>query len=206
MKIKITWIVKQKNWNIMKKITNTILILLLASVTVSAENYVVNTSSSVLKWNGKKVAGEHYGKISLKEGSFTLKNNKLTDGKFVIDMKSITSEDLPAGEWNDKLVGHLKSDDFFGVETYPESVLTITESTPIKDGKTKVKGKLTIKGITHPIEFDAFQNGMNVTAKVTVDRSKYNVRYGSGKFFQNLGDKTIYDDFTIDVSINAAKK
>ncbi len=190
----------------MKKIANTILLLLLSTVIVSAENYVVNTSSSVLKWNGKKVAGEHYGKISLKEGSFTLKNDKLTEGKFVIDMKSITSEDLPAGEWNDKLVGHLKSDDFFGVEKYPESILIIKSSTPLKDGKAKVKGELTIKGITHPIEFDAVQNGMNVTAKITVDRSLYNVRYGSGKFFQNLGDKTIYDDFTIEVSINTTKK
>ncbi len=187
----------------MKRTINTVVLVVLATMMVNAQNYKVNTSESVLKWNGKKVTGEHYGKISLKEGNFTLKSNKIIDGNFTIDMTSITSEDLPEGEWNKKLVDHLKSDDFFGAEKYPESVLVLTESTPITNGKAKVKGKLTIKGITHPVEFEAVQQGLTVSALITVDRSKYNVRYGSGKFFQNLGDKTIYDDFTLDVKLVA---
>ena len=180
--------------------------LVVVVLTVNAQTYNVNTSKSDLKWTGKKVGGEHWGKIALKDGTVTLKANKIVSGKFVIDMKSITVEDLAAGEWNDKLVGHLKSDDFFGVEKYPESVLELTGSTPLKDGKAKVKGKRTIKGITNPVEFDAVQNGLTVSAQVTVDRSKYNVRYGSGKFFDNLGDKTIYDNFTIDVKLVADNK
>lgn len=190
----------------MKRILNTLAIVVLTAIMVNAQNYKVNTSQSVLKWNGKKVAGEHYGKIALKDGTFTLKSNKIVDGKFTIDMNSITSEDLPEGEWNKKLVDHLKSDDFFGVEKYPETVLELTGSTPITNGKTKVKGKLTIKGITHPVEFEATQQGLTVSALITVDRSKYNVRYGSGKFFQNLGDKAINDDFTLDVKLVAELK
>lgn len=180
--------------------------LVVAVFAVNAQTYNVNTSKSELKWTGKKVGGEHWGNIALKDGTVTLKANKIVSGKFVIDMKSITVGDLAAGEWNDKLVGHLKSEDFFGVENFPEAVLELTGSSTLKDGKAKVKGKLTIKGITNPVEFDAVQDKLTVTAQVTVDRSKYNVRYGSGKFFDNLGDKTIYDNFTIDVKLVANEK
>jgi polyisoprenoid-binding protein YceI len=180
-----------------------LLVAILAVVvgSANAQELKVDVSKSTLQWTGKKVTGEHTGKIGLKEGTFTLKNNKFTAGKFVINMNSLTNEDLPAGEWNDKLVGHLKSDDFFGVATYPEAVLEITGSTPLTNGKAKVSGKLTIKGITNPVEFEATQSGSTYTALITVDRSLYNVRYGSGKFFENLGDKTIYDDFTLNVKL-----
>ena len=117
-------------------------------------------------------------------------------------MNSITCEDME-GEWMEKLVGHLKSDDFFGVATYPEATLVVKESTKIVNGKTTVKADLTIKGITHPVTFEASQSSNTFSAVITVDRTLYNVRYGSGKFFDNLGDKTIYDDFTLDVTLTA---
>lgn len=187
--------------------TTFILTVLVAVMAFSAsaqshkQELVVDAAKSTLAWTGKKVTGEHHGKISLKEGSVTVKDYKIVSGKFVIDMNSITDEDLPAGEWNDKLVGHLKSDDFFGVANYPEAVLVLTGSTPLTNGKTNILGNLTIKGITHPVNFEATQSDKEYTAVITVDRSQYNVRYGSGKFFENLGDKTIYDDFTLDIKL-----
>ena len=184
--------------------TKVVLVLVLAtilSVSVSAQEVKADLTKSELKWSAKKVTGEHNGAIKLKEGELALKGEQIGSGKFVIDMKSIVDEDLPVGEWNNKLVGHLKSDDFFGVEKYPESVLVITGSTPFVNNKATVKGKLTIKGITNPIEFEATRAGNMYTARVTVDRTLYNVRYGSGKFFENLGDKTIYDDFYLDVKL-----
>lgn len=186
----------------------TILLLAVAVLigfSAQAQQVKVDVSKSVLKWNGKKVTGEHYGKIALKEGSFKLENNKIVGGKFIIDMNSITDEDLTDPGWNSKLIGHLKSDDFFGVEKYPEAVLELISSTPLVGGKTKVKANLTIKGITNPIEFEAQQNGNQYTALITVDRSKYNVRYGSSSFFEGLGDKVIYDNFTLDVNLFAMK-
>jgi len=188
----------------MKKLVNIAVLVLVFAATATAQNYTVDQSKSVLKWTGKKVAGEHYGKIQLKEGTFEVKNDKVAGGKFVIDMNSITNEDLE-GEWNAKLIGHLKSDDFFGTATYPEAVLVLKESTKLVNGKAKVKGNLTIKGITNPVEFDAVQTVNEFSAVITVDRSLYNVRYGSGKFFDNLGDKTIYDDFTLEVKLVAKK-
>jgi len=189
----------------MRKLFTLSFFLVAFTIASIAQTYQVNPSKSVLKWNGKKVTGEHYGKISIKEGSFVVDNNKVSTGSFVIDMTTITCEDLQ-GEWMDKLVGHLKSDDFFGVASHPEAKLVITESSALKNNKANLKANLTIKGITHPVEFEATQMGNSFSAMVTVDRTLYNVRYGSGKFFDNLGDKTIYDDFTLDVKLEASTK
>jgi polyisoprenoid-binding protein YceI len=106
---------------------------------------------------------------------------------------------------SERLEGHLKSEDFFGVEKYPTSKLVITESTPFEKGSGTVKGNLTIKGITNPVEFKAAMqkkdDGTWFFANIVVDRTKYNVRYGSGSFFDNLGDKTIYDEFKLKVNL-----
>ncbi len=175
--------------------------LFIATTSISAQSFTVDTKKSTLKWTGKKVAGEHYGFINLKSGNFEIKNNKIVSGAFVIDMNSITNIDIESDEYKAKLVGHLKSDDFFGVEGHPTSTLEIIESSPFKNNEAKVKGRLTIKNITHPVEFTAKQTNEGYLATVVVDRSKYDVRYGSGSFFDNLGDNMIYDDFTMEVKI-----
>lgn len=184
----------------MKKIFNLFIAVFVLSIGLSAQSYTVDGSNSKLKWTGKKVTGEHTGNIDLKEGNFEVKNNKVTSGSFVIDMTSITCTDLE-GEWMEKLVGHLKSDDFFSVEKYKNANLVITSSSKLVDGKATVKGDLTIKGKTHPVEFDAMQMGNKFTATVTVDRTLYDIRYGSGKFFDNLGDKAIHDEFILEVNL-----
>jgi len=188
----------------MKKVTSLVIVLLVAFA-AAAQKYEVKTSESNLKWTGKKVAGSHYGQIDLKEGSFTLKNDQIESGKFVIDMNSITCDDL-TGDMNKSLVGHLKSDDFFSVESYPEATLLLSESTKLNNGKATAKGLLTIKGITHPVEFEAKQTGNKFSAVISVDRTLYNVRYGSGKFFSNLGDNMISDEFTLEVELQTSVK
>lgn len=186
----------------MKNIKNYFGIAFLAiGLSAFAQDFSVDTKNSTLKWTGKKVAGQHNGSIEIKSGSLKIEKNAIVSGEFTIDMTSITNEDLE-GEWNQKLVGHLKSDDFFGVEKYPTATLKITESGSFKKGEAPVKGQLTIKGKTHPIEFTAKKNGNTYTATIVVDRTLYDVRYGSGKFFDNLGDKAIDDDFTMDVKLN----
>ena len=164
-----------------------------------AQQMKTDTEKSSLKWHGEKVAGEHWGHIDLKKGWLSWENDKLTDG--VIDMGSITNTDIEDPEYNAKLVGHLKSDDFFGVEKFPTAKLEIKSSEKFKNNKATVKAQLTIKDITHPIEFEAQKDDNWFMAEIIVDRSKYNVRYGSGSFFDNLGDKMIYDDFIMTVKI-----
>ena len=176
-------------------------IITLVSLNLFAQKVEINTEKSSLLWHGEKVTGEHDGAIQLKDGWVELKNGNIVSGEFTIDMTSITNSDIEDAEYNAKLVGHLKSDDFFGVETYPTAKLEIKKATPFKDNKSKVMAHLTIKKTTLPVEFDVEQKDGKMITEIIVDRSKYDVRYGSGSFFDGLGDKMIYDDFTMKVTL-----
>ena len=186
----------------MKTLKSILLVaIIFATSATFAQKMMVDTKNSNLKWHGEKVTGEHWGNIDLKEGWFTWKNDKMTEGEFVIDMTSITNADITDDGYNAKLVGHLKSDDFFGVEKYPTAKLEIKSSSSFKNNKGTVKAHLTIKETTLPIEFTAQKNDNWLMAEIVIDRSKYDIRYGSGSFFDDLGDKTIYDDFTMTVKL-----
>lgn len=164
------------------------------------QKLTADTGKTTLEWLGEKVAGQHNGTIILKEGWLEWNGNKIVSGDFTIDMTTIKDAD-----GSERLEGHLKSDDFFGVEKFPLSRLSITGSDDFQKGTAMVRGNLTIKGITNPIQFKTTvqkkDDGTWFYANIVVDRSKYNVRYGSGSFFDNLGDKIIYDEFKLKVSL-----
>jgi polyisoprenoid-binding protein YceI len=184
------------------KFLTAITALALATFTLQAQTVAIDVPMSTIKWEAKKVVGQHNGVISLKSGSLTLKNQNIMAGEFIVDMKTIKDSDLPAGEWNDKLIGHLNSDDFFGTAKFPESKLLILSATPFDaKGNSEIKGKLTIKNIEQPIDFTANVNGKNYYATLTIDRTKYDIKYGSGQFFEGLGDKMISDTFTLEISL-----
>lgn len=185
-----------------KRIVLAVLAIIGLAAPIAAQTKQVDATQSIISWNAKKVTGEHYGKISLKSGSITTSSEKITAGEFIVDMTSIKCEDLPAGEWNDKLIGHLKSDDFFGVEKFKEAKLTITSvGKTDKDGNQEITGGLTIKDVTQMITFIATKTETGYKTTLTVDRTKYGIKYGSGKFFEGLGDKMIEDTFTLDIAI-----
>ncbi|OFY47622.1 MAG: hypothetical protein A2X22_02450 [Bacteroidetes bacterium GWF2_49_14] len=191
----------------MKKTIVLILAVILAvSATGMAQDYKVLTEKSVLRWAGKKVTRSHEGVIKLKEGNFTIKKNKFVSGKFVIDMNSMVEGDGTDPNKGARLMGHLKSDDFFSSEKFPTAVLKITGSTAFKKDEAKVTADLTIKGTTHPVTFTTKRMGTVFQATVVFDRSKYDVRYGSGKFFENLGNNAIDDMIPITVTLVAVKK
>lgn len=165
----------------------------------------VNTAESQIVWKGYKVTGSHTGTIAIKDGNLDFDGETLTGGKFTIDMSTIKCTDL-TGEYAQKLEGHLKSADFFGVENHPTANFEITNVVSRgKVGEYKIIGNLTIKETTNPVKFNATVNRaaeQNVaTANITIDRSDYDIRYGSGSFFENLGDKTIYDEFELEVKL-----
>jgi Uncharacterized conserved protein len=169
------------------------------------ETYKVDTTQSQIIWKWYKVTGEHSGTIDIKQGALEYSEGVLTGGNFTIDMNSISCTDLE-GEWKTKLEGHLKSDDFFGVAAHPTAQFKITKVVPRgTDGSYKLIGNLTIKDITKEVKFTANikeANGQRVAnAKTTIDRSDFNVKYGSGSFFGNLGDKTIYDEFDLEINL-----
>ncbi|AOW19797.1 YceI family protein [Urechidicola croceus] len=174
----------------------TISFLTLSFTNLKTETKSVIVENSTVVWKGYKVTGSHEGTIVLKSGSLEFDGEILTGGEFVIDMTTISSTDLE-GEYKGKLDGHLKSDDFFGTESYPEASLKFNSVTPKGKNSYTVVGDLTIKGKTNPIEFEISIYGSKATASLKIDRSKYGVKYNSASFFENLKDKVIYDEFDI---------
>ena len=174
------------------------------------DTYTVNTEESTLEWVASKVTGKHNGSVAIKSGALEMTDGKLTGGNFVIDMTTIAVLDLQGGA-KGKLEGHLKSPDFFGVEEHGEANLKINSvASRGTEGDYTIKGDLTVKGITKPVRFIAkvMEENGTITAsaeEIVIDRSEYDVKYGSGSFFADLGDKTIYDEFTIKVKLVASK-
>lgn len=181
-----------------------LLFALLITISNSQEKLSADTSRTTLFWLGEKVTGQHSGSVKLQSGWLYVQDNKITSGEFNIDMTSIKDDERDA-----RLEGHLKSDDFFSVEKFPVAKLVLTGSDSFEKGNALVRGNLTIKGIINPIEFKATMQkkdgGVWYFANIVLDRTKYNVRYGSGSFFDNLGDKTIYDEFKLRVALLVKK-
>ena len=185
----------------MKKKIITLFFVAVSTVAWSQSSLIkINTDESKIHWLAKKVTGQHEGFIHFVDGSLEMDGDQITGGTFTVDMTSINVTDL-TGEYKEKLEGHLKSDDFFGVEQFPQSSLTITKADQKMANHYEMTADLTIKGITHPVNFEMHIEGDNAQTKLTIDRAKYNVRYGSNSFFDNLGDKAIYDEFELDINL-----
>ena len=193
----------------MKKLLLLPILAMLVMAAKAPSTYNVDTQSSNIVWTGYKVTGKHTGTVKIKNGTLTTDGGMLTGGSFEIDMNSITDTDME-GEYAGKLVGHLKSEDFFGVNAYPTAKFVITKAiAQDSKGNYKILGNLTIKETTKEVKFFANfaeANGMvNASGKMTIDRSEFNVKYGSGSFFDGLGDKTIYDEFDVQITLVGKK-
>lgn len=178
---------------------------------VESEAILVDAEYSMVVWRGFKPGGEHYGLISISEGTLSIENGNIIGGAFKFDMNSITDSDMPKDDpYNVKLVKHLKSPDFFDVAKYPVATFEITDVNEL-DGDLNIGGNLTIKETTKNINIPVamVENDGVVTLKsdvFTVDRTDFNVRYGSKKFFDNLKDKFINDEFELSFELKATKQ
>ena len=186
----------------MKNRVQTIVVALIIATITFAFNTIedgikeVKVETSSVTWKGYKVTGSHMGNIALKQGSLEFKDGNLVGGEFTIDMTTVENTDME-GEYKAKLEGHLKSDDFFGVATYPTAKLVFNKVKSTGKNSYEVTGNLTIKNKTNPVTFDISIYGNKATANVKIDRTKFDVRYGSTSFFDNLQDKAIYDEFDL---------
>lgn len=176
----------------------------------TGKKLALSTGDSKLEWVGKKVTGQHNGTVDISSGELFIDNGKLTGGSFDINFGTIKVLDLQDSEMNAKLTGHLKSDDFFSAEKYPTGKFVLTSVTPLSNGTENnytIGGNLTIKGITQPVSFPAAVkvNGDVVSAKADfkIDRTLWDVKFRSGKFYENLGDKLIDDQIELKLSISA---
>ena len=176
-----------------------IIALLLITVVAFGSDKPIPVNAATIEWKGYKIAYERWGTIELESGELDFDEGILSGGNFVVDMTSIQVTSLVGGK-KANLEKHLRSDDFFGVEQFPIATMVITGVEKTADGYT-VTGDFTIKGQTHPVIFPMAVNGNTATAKVKIDRSKYNVRYGSDSFFNNLGNRVIYNEFDLNVEL-----
>ena len=179
-------------------------LILLLIVFVSFQSFsnerTVNVDKSFIKWTGKEITTKiHFGKLNISSGNIAVDDNGVS-GEVKVNMETLVVEDLQ-GEWGKKLEGHLKSDDFFSVDKFKVSSIKTTSSTKKSDNSYEVQGVLTIKDISHPITFDVEVDGNTLNANLTFDRSLYDVRFRSGSFFENLGDKLIVDDIDLEVTL-----
>lgn len=171
-------------------------------VTNEAKKYVADPANSLIKWEGKKVTGSHHGVIKLSDGNISYDGKNVTAGMIEIDMTTITCQDLEDKEYNTKFVGHMKNDDFFAVDKFPKAKFVVKSSKHKNDDWFDITGDLTIKSITKSVTFPATvklaQKTLTTAGTITVDRTLYDIKYGSGSFFDDLGDKAIDNNFTIE--------
>jgi polyisoprenoid-binding protein YceI len=179
----------------------------------NGEAITIKPEASSIEWHAEKITGSHSGTVALKNGILTIENNdKLIGGFFVVDMNKIVVTDIE-GKGKAKLEGHLNSADFFNVAEHPEASFKITSVKPMDNEdvtfNTEITGQLTIKGITHPITFPAkveMQKGkISAYGEMTIDRTKYNIKYGSSSFFDDLGDRAIDNEFTLKISLGGLR-
>ena len=193
----------------MKKI-NSAFILITAAFLFGAftnpakvETYKVDTQLSSIDWIGRKVTGQHNGKIKISSGEVLVNGSAVKGGSFIMDMNSMNSD-------SEKLTGHLKTDDFFSVDKNPTSKFVITKVSSAGKERINITGDLTIKGNTQSVTFPATvkKEGNSIVAvakNVLVNRAKFDIRYGSKSFFNDIGDKAIEDNFELGINLVAKK-
>jgi len=170
--------------------------------------YKIQNKLSSVEWIGQKITGSHEGTIMIKEGAIMVEEGKLVEAAIAIDMNTISVTDIKDEKQRAKLRGHLTSDDFFGVEKYPFSKFVVVDAESLGEDQYQITGKLEIKGTQDGIQFPAIVkiegNNMVIVGEVEIDRTKFGIKYGSGSFFDDLGDRAIYDNFKIKFKISAS--
>lgn len=174
----------------------------------------VDAKKSQIFWTGEKLTGKHTGTLSIKSGTIEVQDGVPVKVDVQLDMTSIVVTDIEDPGTNAKLLGHLKSDDFFSVASHPAGRFVATSFTPIQGAKGReenytVRGELTLKGITKPVEFTAYINAegtsLQSNANFKINRTHWDIKYGSGSFFDDLGDRAIYDDIGLVLQVSAEK-
>ena len=165
---------------------------------------------SKIVWTGKKVTGEHTGTINILSGIIETEDSQIKNGRFEIDTTSIVITDITDPETKQQFAGHLASDDFFASNKYPVALFIINNVSHTGGNNYLIDGNLTIKNITQSQSFSAVlnfaENALTMNGKIIIDRTKFDMRFRSGNFFQNLGDNLIYNDFILDVDVIATPK
>jgi rhodanese-related sulfurtransferase len=175
--------------------------------------YRIDVEKSALEWIGRNLNNRHFGRIAIQEGNLLIQGGRLTGGSIVLDMNTVTNLDLQDPAWRDMLLRHLKSDDFFAVERFPTASFRLTGWEAVEGASPEVpngiaSGELTIRDVTRPINFPAVvapqvDGSIKAHASFDIDRTLWNVCYGSGKLFERLGMHLVHDIISLELFILA---
>ncbi|MFT5513135.1 MAG: polyisoprenoid-binding protein YceI, partial [Bacteroidia bacterium] len=179
-----------------------------ADATTESVTYNVNVAESSVNWTGAKITeGSHTGTVAVTAGSLSVKDGAIEAGSFTLDMTSIQEEAGADEAMTSKLMGHLKSADFFMVDSFPTASFEITSG-----GTDMVKGNLTIKGITKEIEIPVTtvmtETGMTASSEFAINRNDWGVVWGNNNTnakWSFLKDNFVKDEIAFAVTLVAAK-
>lgn len=165
--------------------------------------HLLDLTESRVRWIGRNLLNSHEGTLKLKSGEVEIHEGRLDGGSFVLDMQALACRDLAGDPLHEVLIAHLLSDDFFEVDEYPEASFRIIAAKPVAEATPgspdlKIRGVLTLKGTEGEIEFLAStgitaEGKLAAQASFAIDRTRWNVIYGSGKFFRSLGGHLVND-------------
>ncbi|MAX05710.1 MAG: lipid-binding protein [Flavobacteriales bacterium] len=194
---------------ILLSLTLSLITLFVFATKPHIENVRIDSETSKVEWIGSKVASSHEGNVNISKGFLSIDHGTLVGGEIAIDMNSISCSDIKSEKKNKYLVDHLKDEDFFHTAKFPLATIKIIRAETAGENSYKILADLTIKGITHPIAFQAHVriNGKDLSARanIRIDRTKWDIRYGSGTFFEDLGDKMILDEIKFNISLLSVK-
>jgi polyisoprenoid-binding protein YceI len=181
----------------------------LVTLITASDTLYINVDSSTINWIGRKVTGEHSGTLNLSKGWVVMQEGSIIGGKFIFDMTSIKNTDIESPEWKEKLEKHLMAEDFFFTDSFPHAILEIKDHSQIVTYNTEINNRiiadLNIREITReinfPLEISQVQSIFYTEGTIDINRTIFNIRYKSGTFFEGLGDRMIYDDFTVQFSL-----
>jgi len=175
----------------------------------------VDTARSLVTWTGRNINGAHTGTIALKGGWIEITTALAGHGEFTLDMDSIADTDLADSTYNRMLVAHLKSDDFFDTVRFPVATFNlkhITLNSHAHPGQINadIDGELTLKGVTEGLGFPALiellpGGKLAAEAHFDIDRTRWGVMYGSGRFYEKLGKHLVHDIISLGVHIVTAQ-
>jgi polyisoprenoid-binding protein YceI/rhodanese-related sulfurtransferase len=171
----------------------------------------IDTGKSQVLWTGRNINGSHTGTLRLKSGWLDVAAPHSASGEITLDMESIANTDINDTALNRMLVAHLKSDDFFDTARYPISMFHlrhVTFNPHAKPGNINadIDGALTLKGVTADLGFPALievlpGGALTAEAHFDIDRTRWNVIYASGKFYEWLGKHLVHDNVSLSLHI-----
>ena len=195
---------------------NLLFISIFLSFVFPINQYSLDKESASLEWVGSKITGSHNGYIEFLSGEIIFDDKNILSGELIVNMKTIDNEDISDLKYRGYLVNHLKSEDFFSVDSFPHAKLDIIEHLVVTNEykkigyNTLVRCNLTIKGITHkvdiPMTLNVYSGHAIAIGSIDIDRTLYNIRYKSKSIFPDIGDRFIYDHFTLNFTIRANRK